>query len=262
MGAWGPAIFSDDTASDIREEYREAIAKGASAEAAREKIIAAYTPHAEDPDYAAVVWLALALTQWSLGRLEDRIRDEAVKAIDSGAAIEGWLGTASEKPRRAALAKARETLLSPPPPPKTPKRETESVVDWEAGELVAYRLKSGDNIVLHAHELCRDKGGPYTLFECLDWRGSELPTDAMLQSLPYARPTPSYVSSLHPNFLKALDDHLSNISRVYLVGLKPRALKTRFHPLRRLRPPFVNRYNNVWPAAHFDDYLEKVFGWK
>ena len=74
MGAWGPAIFSDDTASDIREEYRAAIANGASAEAAREKILASYTPRADDPNYAAVVWLALALTEWNLGRLEDRVR--------------------------------------------------------------------------------------------------------------------------------------------------------------------------------------------
>jgi len=261
MGAWGPAIFSDDTASDIREEYRAAIANGASAEAAREKILASYTPRADDPNYAAVVWLALALTEWNLGRLEDRVRDAAVQTIDSGAALAPWLGTTSEKPRRIVLAKARETLLGPPPAAKTPRRETESVIDWQKGELVVYKLKSGDNIVLHAQGLSADQGGPYTLFECLDWRGPDLPNDDALQSLPYARPTPSYISSLHPNFLPHLDDHLAHMSRINLVGLKPRALKARFRPLRQLRPPVVDRHNNVQHAAHFDLYLERVFGW-
>jgi len=28
-----------------------------------------------------------------------------------------------------------------------------------------------------------------------------------------------------------------------------------------LRPPVVDRHNNVQHAAHFDLYLERVFGW-
>jgi hypothetical protein len=261
MGAWGPAIFSDDTASDIREEYRSAISNGDSAQAAREKILRSHSPLKEDPDHAAIVWLALALSQWKLGRLEDCVREAAVKAIDSGAALAPWLGTASEKRRGAALAEARETLLGPQPASKTVRRRAESLIDWEVGQLVGYELKSGDGIVLHAQALSRDQGGPYTLFQCLDWRGRELPPDDDLQSLPYARPTQSYQSSLHPNFLARLEDHLADMSRVYLVGVKPRALKARFRPLRKFRVPIVDRRNNVQHAAHFDAYLERVFGW-
>ena len=39
MGAWGTAIFSDDTAADIRGDYKDYIGDGLSPIAAKEKIL-------------------------------------------------------------------------------------------------------------------------------------------------------------------------------------------------------------------------------
>jgi hypothetical protein len=39
MGSWGPGIFSDDVASDVRDDWREAIAEGLSPEDATDRLV-------------------------------------------------------------------------------------------------------------------------------------------------------------------------------------------------------------------------------
>lgn len=87
MGAWGPAIFSDDLACDIRGDYRELLEDGVSDEEASARVIEAYT-HL-DQDEAQVLWLALAAAQAALGRLDDSIRDRALAVIDEGTGLPG-----------------------------------------------------------------------------------------------------------------------------------------------------------------------------
>src|SRR4051812_49869098 len=42
MGSWGPGIFSDDLAADVRAEWREAILAGEDAARASDALIARY----------------------------------------------------------------------------------------------------------------------------------------------------------------------------------------------------------------------------
>ena len=76
MGVWGPAIFSDDTASDIRNEYRELLEDQVPDEEATQRILHRYQDL--DDDEVHVLWLALAAAQQQAGRLEARVRDEAL----------------------------------------------------------------------------------------------------------------------------------------------------------------------------------------
>lgn len=43
MGAWGTAIFSDDVACDIRDDYKELIGEGLSNEDATNQLIENYS---------------------------------------------------------------------------------------------------------------------------------------------------------------------------------------------------------------------------
>lgn len=88
MGVWGPAIFSDDTASDIRSEYRELLEDQVPDEEATQRILHSYKDL--DDDEVHVLWLALAAAQQQAGRLEDRVRDEALRIIDTGEGLEYW----------------------------------------------------------------------------------------------------------------------------------------------------------------------------
>src|SRR5713101_9254352 len=84
MGAWGTAIFSDDTAADTRDTFTDFVAQGLTPGEATKRLLAESADILADEDDACVFWLALAGTQWKLGRLIDRVRDRALKIIDYG----------------------------------------------------------------------------------------------------------------------------------------------------------------------------------
>jgi hypothetical protein len=262
MGTWGPALFSDDIASDLREDFRDAIADGLSPAAATDKILAEYRPDPADPSCAATVWLALAATQWKLGRLEVRVRDAALAAIDGGGAIAAWMGTKDEARRRRILADTRAQLLSPPPSPRRVRRNLPCTCDWHPGDLVAYRTLGGNQIILQIQMLHTDKGGTYPSLEVLDWLEPDLPAGELMDALPFARATPAYLASLHFAVTPNLD---VQVSRIMLLGFKAHTMKGRFRPLGRRRPPPERRWptsGNAVLLKNFDDYLGRVLGFR
>lgn len=50
LGAWGTAIFLDDIACDIRDDYKELIGDGLSSEEATKRLIIEYSDVIEDED--------------------------------------------------------------------------------------------------------------------------------------------------------------------------------------------------------------------
>ncbi len=111
MGALGTGIFQDDTACDIRDEYRDLIGNGASGTDATRQILKSYASAIADPDESGVVWLSLAATQWKLGRLEPEILSKALEVIDSGIGLNRWTpDTKDFAKREAALAKLRTEI--------------------------------------------------------------------------------------------------------------------------------------------------------
>src|SRR3954447_15216828 len=86
MGSWGPGIFSDDLAADVRAEWREAIVAGEETAPASRALIARHRDERDDP----VFWLALAAAQMETGRLQPRVRDRALALIDAGADLASW----------------------------------------------------------------------------------------------------------------------------------------------------------------------------
>ncbi|QNN52758.1 DUF4259 domain-containing protein [Nocardioides mesophilus] len=115
MGAWGPAIFSDDTAADVRGDYRELLEDQVSDEEATRRVIAEY--ERLDQDEAHVLWLALAAAQHQVGRLDEDVKRRAVGVIDSEVGLELWAETGPKElaKRKAALSRLREQLTGPQP---------------------------------------------------------------------------------------------------------------------------------------------------
>ncbi len=146
MGTWGPGIFSNDTAGDVRDGFRELVGAGASPDEATERLLEAYgytfDVDANDTD-ARVAWIALAVTQWKTGRLLDSVRDKAVECIDAGADLELWEDPKGRKQREAALRKARADLLSPQRPPTRISRQVGNHSPFSPGDVVRYTAFSG-----------------------------------------------------------------------------------------------------------------------
>jgi hypothetical protein len=183
MGVWGTAIFSDDNASDIREEYRTLLGDGLNGPEATDRLIQEWQPSiGRDPDLAAVFWLALAVTQWKCGRLEQRVKQEAIQAIDSGAGLRLWKGTDQERQRAKVLDATRKLLHDPQPPARRIAKVFRATCDWEPGELIGYQLLSGSYVVFQVTDLHTDKGGTGPICEMYDWQGPTVPSPVDLAS--------------------------------------------------------------------------------
>ncbi|HLY40892.1 MAG TPA: hypothetical protein VKR52_06735 [Terracidiphilus sp.] len=184
MGVWGTGVFSDDTASDLREEYRSLIGDGLDAAAAKARILDAYQSSFADPSESCVAWLALAAVQWKLGRLDPDTLEHAIHVIDSGADLARWDANPKDRARRnTVLEKLRAEITSPQPPAKKVAKQVLSECRWQIGEHFSYRLLSGGLILFRVIGRHTDKGGTYPVCELLDWTGDPVPPEHELRSL-------------------------------------------------------------------------------
>jgi hypothetical protein len=94
----------------------------------------------------------------------------------------GWI--AGERKRRKVLDETKRKLESAQPPESKIKKKTLATCDWERGELIAYRMTSGDFVVLRMLDKHVDLGGAYPQCELLDWRGPELPSGGLPDTTP------------------------------------------------------------------------------
>jgi hypothetical protein len=176
MGAWGTAVFSDDTACDIRDSYLDLLGDGLSGREAMLALQREWSDTLADPEEATVFWLALAACQWKCGRLEPEVLNRALNAIDSGANLARWKpGTKDHIQRETVLNTLRGRLLTPQPPEKRIKMRFRDTNEWKVGDLIAYRLLSGRLVVLRTIGHHTDRGGTAPICELVDWSGEVIP---------------------------------------------------------------------------------------
>jgi hypothetical protein len=254
MGAWGAAIFSDDTAADVRDAYRALLAEGYSGPKATAQLLWDWKETLADEDDAPIFWLALAATQWQCGRLEARVRAKALRIIDQGSSLARWSegNPRSLKRRQAALEKLRRQLHSPQPAPKEFRKRREPAGDWRVGEVLAYRLRSGRRVLLHIVNPGRGSlAGKAPIFAVLDWIGDTHPAATAIQSLP----------------LKNDPNRIGTGSEPYVfmpVGRLDKKLAARLTPLGVQRKPHAKVTGGfeafLW--KNLDGELARQLGWK
>lgn len=141
MGAWGPAIFSNDTASDVKDDYRELLGMRLPDEKVNEIIIKEYE-ELKGTDDECVFWIAFALCQWNAGRLTEEVKQKALDYIASGEDLERWKesGKSAYTKRKKALEDVKQKLESPMPKPKRYPPVKGCRCPWKQGDLLAYRI--------------------------------------------------------------------------------------------------------------------------
>jgi hypothetical protein len=122
MGTSSTALFDDDVAADVRDQFLDLLRSGMSAEAANEILANQWASAIDDEDDGPVYWLALAATQWKYGCLERNVMEQALEVISTGAGLRRWEGAAAKR-RKLVLEKLKQTLQSPQPPFKRPRRK-------------------------------------------------------------------------------------------------------------------------------------------
>lgn len=176
MGVWGTALFSDDTACDVRDSYIDLVGDGLTGPEATKALLREWSAALNDPDESPVFWLALAVTQSRCGRLESHVLQQALNVIDSGSDLVRWdSGSKDLKKRKVVLDRLRAELTSPQPPEKRIPKRFRDTNEWRVGDLVAYRMRSGRFVILRAIGHHSDKGGTGPICELLDWSGEQIP---------------------------------------------------------------------------------------
>ncbi len=183
MGSWGAALYSDDLALDLRSDFRDLIGEGHTAEAALDRLMEEYDASFADADEGPVCWLAVAETAWKLGRPVARATTEALRVIESGADLQRWDDPRDRKKRRRVLEQVAETLRSPPPPQRRVVRPFKAANQWAVGEVIAYRLASGQWTAFRVLGHHTDKGGRFAVCEPLNWTGAEPPQQSQIERM-------------------------------------------------------------------------------
>ncbi len=163
MGSWGPKLYQDDLAEDIKSYYKDQLHRGKKGHEITAELISENQCTLSDADDAPVFWFALADTQWNLGRLEDEVKQQALYHIKDGHDLRRWqLVDAREASIRAkVLAELEKKLNTPQPEEKKVSIYKIYHCQWKIGDVFAYQLES---------DLAKERGlyGRYFLIQKVD----------------------------------------------------------------------------------------------
>ncbi|GGK94921.1 hypothetical protein Ppa06_63180 [Planomonospora parontospora subsp. parontospora] len=188
MGAWGPALFSDDLACDVRDGYRGLIEDGTADEDAQRHVLESYAEVLDDPDEGPVVWLALAVAQSKIGRLDATVRDRALGIIERGEGLSRWAeeGAKALTGRQAVLQKVQVQLTGPQPERKRLHRPWRHVTDLTPGTVLAYRVLSGKVVLLRVARIDDDRTGCAPVLSLMNHLRDGIPSRQELDGIPNA----------------------------------------------------------------------------
>jgi hypothetical protein len=94
MDAWEAGIFDDDLAADVRGDWEEALARGATPPEATALLVGDYADEIEDDRaLTASFWIALAALQLGADAVDAAVRDRAMLAILRGDDLARWATT-------------------------------------------------------------------------------------------------------------------------------------------------------------------------
>lgn len=181
MGAWGPAIFSSDTACDVRGTYEDMLCYGHTPEEAEAQTMKEMEMDRLHPEDDPDAWLALAATEWRCGRkLSDDVRAIAMALIDQPIPTDLWKTEKLRLSRRKALDKLRDQLNAPLPKPKRLRPLPTIHSPWQVGDVIAVKLPEEED--------CPALSGKYALLLFTEIRTSKVSRyapETMTRDTPY-----------------------------------------------------------------------------
>ncbi|GAA1790859.1 hypothetical protein GCM10009795_040620 [Nocardioides hankookensis] len=184
MSAWDAAVFDDDLAADVRDEYRDLLEQRVPDAEATKRVVDAFGAVTDDED-RATFWLALAAAQHIVGRLDDAVKAHALQIIDDGVGMELWesVGGADLARRQKMLGRLRAQLTGPQPAPKRVRRPRQVTTDLVAGDILSLTSDSGAVALFRVLRVEDQRDGQRPIVALLDWQGGAA-TSETVQGLP------------------------------------------------------------------------------
>ena len=118
MGVFGIALYSDDTACDVREEFISLLVRHRDPAVATSALLRSWEAQIADADDGPVFWLA---TQWRHGCLGETVKARAIRVIENKEDLHRWEGPDLTR-RQSILATLKNKLLSVQPKARIPRR--------------------------------------------------------------------------------------------------------------------------------------------
>lgn len=182
LGYSGAKLYDDDAAVDVKGRYRELVADGVEGPAATDLLVQEWGAALEDADEACAFWLALADTQWRIGRLEDRVKNRATSIIDGGQDLRRFGHDPKLRDTRArVLLDLSDRLRRPQPALRRIRRPFRAVSPVNPGDVFAYEIAEDKWAYFRCVAVTGDERDSQPTVEVLDWNGAKDPPDpAML----------------------------------------------------------------------------------
>lgn len=136
MGYWGTGLYQNDVSDDVKEAYLRALKDGNDNLTATKKIMEQCSDYIADEEDSICFWLALADTQWNMGRLLPDVKDHALLCLERC-----FNDTEEEFPiSKRTLTKLKEKLMQPQPPEKRIPKERRYICPWKIGDVFAFQI--------------------------------------------------------------------------------------------------------------------------
>ena len=175
MGTSSTALFGDDVARDVKQDFVDLLRRGLPPDKAVDILKKDWADSIIDTDDGPTFWLALAATEWAYGCLDEEAKQKAIEVIDSGYGLTRWSGAALVR-RRSVLAELRAQLLSPQPKSKRPRKlkavepppKHELAAPDGLGKAVAFSMPGAAFMQVYLERVVRNSrgGGGIFVAEC------------------------------------------------------------------------------------------------
>lgn len=147
MGAWGPAILSDDLTKDVHSYYMEWYDDGKDHTTIRTELELKFNESiVEDTGEAHLFWLALAKAQWVCGVLQPDVKSRVEQIISTGDGLDVWeeQGEKLLAKRKAVLDTFLKQISTPRKKPRKRYKPPKPVQPiFQAGDCLAIDLGDG-----------------------------------------------------------------------------------------------------------------------
>lgn len=142
MGAWGTALYANDTTCDIRDDYIDKLKRGKNNEEATKELIEQNADIEGDSEEEPLFWYALADTQWNYGRLLPEVREKALFFLEQKSELERWQDEGGRELSLwvKSLKELKEKLNSPQPEKKKVSIYRFYQCPWKLGDVFAYQF--------------------------------------------------------------------------------------------------------------------------
>lgn len=138
MGAWGAAITSDDTVSDVIAAMVSCLKAGASLTEAADKVLVEFRQSVDDGDEGPLIWLGIAHAQWKYGAVDEKVLHHIRDDVMFERGLDRWRDDPEQmKRRQEVLSRFLAKISLPNAKPASIPKTTSRLAPFAAGDCLS-----------------------------------------------------------------------------------------------------------------------------